>query len=306
MDAIAFRSKKNYNKLFIFRQPKYSMESTFCIYKGDVYQVLNELECKDSEEQFPSLTTVYGEEQKKIPRKPTSILEDVMKGDRYNHISNKGSKERKFFVTRVTKKTYREDKFSIEYGNMELDEMKLNTFYTIFDKSIREIRIPKGSIFIDVTTHLNQRCLITKNPKGYINDVKIYAPIVVNGSLQPIEYAFVKNNDGIPQLFKSEYRFDVGKTFKKGLVPMTVIGEKTDGLIFDWKIDVNTKTSNLIQLNHTVAFELIVPKKPKKEKVEGRPFYYYIDHTARFKQIVNENSVNGLKGLGLQVFDTTF
>ena len=70
-------------------------------------------------------------------------------------------------------------------------------FYTIFDKSIREIRIPKGSIFIDVTTHLNQRCLITKNPKGYINDVKIYAPIVVNGSLQPIEYCNTVNTCNI-------------------------------------------------------------------------------------------------------------
>ena len=302
MNAIVFRTKENYDKLFIFRNPKYSMEPTFCIYKGDVYRVLNELEYRTSEEQFPTLTNVYDEEQKKISKSPTSILDDVMKGERYNYFPNKESKLRRFFVSRVTKKIGR---VSMECGNLELDEMKLNTFYTVFDKRIREIKIPNGSIFIDVTTHLDQRCSITKNPKGYINDVKIYSPIVVNGSLYSIEYILIKNKVGIPQLFKIEYRFDCGKTFKKGLVPMNILGKKNDGLIFDWTVDVNTKTSNLIRLNHTIAFELIVPKKQKKEKSEGRPFYY-VNQSSRCKQIVNEKSINGFKCLGIQVFNTTF
>lgn len=302
MNSIAFRSKKNYNKLFVFRIPKYSMEPTFCIHKGDVYQVLNELEYRESEEEFPTLAKAYDDEQKKIPKNPTSILDEVMKGERYNYFPTKQSKERRFFVTRVTKKT---DQVSMECGDMIVDEMKMNIFYTVFDKNIREIRIPKGSIFIDVTTHLDQRCSITKNPQGNVADVKIYAPIVVNGSLYSIEYVFIKNKVGTPQLFKVDYRFDNGKTFKKGLVPMNIIGDKTDGLIFDWKVDVNSKTSNLIRLNHTIAFELIVPKKPKREKAEGRPFYY-VDNSTRCKQIVEEKSINGFRCLGLQVFDGTF
>lgn len=305
MNTVAFRSTKNYNKVTIFRNPKYSLEPTFCIHKGDVYQVLNELEYRESDEQFPSLEKAYNEEQKKIPKIPTSILEEVMKGERYNYFPNKEAKERRFFVSRITKRTEKEEKFSLECRDMEIQEMKLNTFYTVFDKKIKEIRIPVGSIFIDVTAHLEQRCSISKNPKGYISNVKIYAPLVVNGSLYSIEYILIKNKTGTPQLYKTEYRFDIGKTFKKGLVPMNAINDKTDGLIFDWKVDASTKTSNLVTLNHTIAYELIVGKKQKKEKAEGRPFYY-LNNTPRYKQRVEEKSINGFRCLGLEVFDSSF
>lgn len=306
MDSFAFRSTKNYSKLFVYRKPKYSLEPTFCIYRGDVYQVLNELEYEETKEKFPSLKKVYGDEpQRKLPKVPTSILEEVMKGERYNYFPNEETKQRRFFVSRITKKTVDDDRFSIECQDMEVDEMKMNTFYTVFDKRIREMRIPSGAIFVDVTTHLNQKCLISKNPKGNVSEVKIYAPLVVNGSLYPIEYVFIKNKEGTPQLFKKEYRFDVGKVFKKGLVPMNVIGDKTDGLIFDWKVDASTKTSNLIGLNHTISFELILGKKSKMQKAKGRPFYL-LDNASRHKQVVNEKSINGFKCLELQVFDTTF